>query len=91
MYWTDSSGRIELQITKTQTLQCSHPGDCESDVMVLRQVPTIRRQLTKLSPDTVRDCLREYGAWDDAELSDHDMNLTRLLWIACCDIDEGYC
>jgi hypothetical protein len=89
MWWTESLGRIELQITKSQADSCSHPGQCDQDVADLRKNPTIRRQLQKLNPATVSECLREYGAWDDVELSDHDKNLDRLLWIACCDIAEG--
>ena len=88
MWWSESLGRIELQMTLKQAQSCSHPGDCEADVRALRQVPAIRRQLDKLDKATVRECLREYGAWDDKELADHDMNLTRLLWIACNDIVE---
>jgi hypothetical protein len=88
MYWTESSGRIELKITKAQAESCSHPGSCDNDVAHLRTVPAIRRQLDKLSPELVAECLSEYGAWDDDELSDHEQNLDRLLWIACCDLAE---
>lgn len=89
MWWTESLGRIELQITRAQAAACAHPGPCDADVAALRQVPTIRRQLDKLAPDTVRECLREYGAWDADELADHDANLSRLLWIACGDVSEN--
>ena len=88
MWWTESLGRIELQITRKQAETCSHPGPCDADVAALREVPAIRRQLARLSYDRVRDALREYGAWTDEELMDHDANLSRLLWIACCDITE---
>lgn len=88
MYWSESLGRIELKITKAQAESCSHPGPCDSDVADLRKAPAIRRQLDKLSPELVAECLREYGAWDAEELSDHDANLDRLLWIACCDLAE---
>ena len=91
MWWTESLGRIELQITKAQAHSCSHPGPCDQDVADLRKNPAIRRQLQKLNPATVADCLREYGDWDDQELLDHDQNLDRLLWCACCDIAEGNC
>ena len=90
MWWTESLGRIELQITLAQARSCSHPGPCDADVKALRQAPAIRRQLDKLSPQLVRDCLREYGAWDDEELADHDKNLDRLLWIAANDISEEH-
>jgi hypothetical protein len=89
MYWTESLGRIELQITKKQAASCSHPGQCDSDVEALMQNPSIARQLKKLDPGIVAACLKEYGAWNELELSDHKENLTRLLWCACCDISEG--
>lgn len=88
MWWTSSCGGIELQITKAQAATCSHAGDCSLDVKALSQVPKIRRQLAKLWPCAVRNELREYGAWSSEELSDHDANLQRLLWLACCYIDE---
>lgn len=88
MWWTESLGRIELKITKSQARACSHPGLCDADVSALRKVPAIRRQLEKLNPDTVREALSEYGAWDADELADDGANLDRLLWIACGDIAE---
>lgn len=88
-YWTESLGRIELNIAKKQAEACSHPGECSQDVQELRKVPQIRRQLNKLTPHLVAVCLREYGVWDDEELTDHEENLHRLLWVACCDISEG--
>lgn len=88
--WTSTgSGRIELNITKAQTAQGSHMGQCDNDIAALRQVPAIRRQLAKINPETLKDELRDYGAWDDSELADHDANLSRLLWVMCGDIVEG--
>ena len=89
MWWVESFGRIELQITKRHAQACSHAGECLGDVLALRQVPAIRRQLARLNPETVAASLREVGGWDAEELQDHDANLTRLLWLACCDIAEG--
>ena len=89
MWWTESLGRIELQITKAQAAQGAHSGQCDDDIAALRQVPAIRRQLAKLKPETVAACLREYGAWDVDELANHDDNLNRLLWLACGDIVDG--
>lgn len=89
MYWTESLGRIELQITKKQAQSCSHAGQCDVDVEALKLNPSIARQLKKLDPGIVAACLKEYGAWNELELSDHKENLTRLLWCACCDISEG--
>jgi len=89
MYWTSSSGRIELKITKAQSMQGSHQGQCDSDILQLSQVPAIRRQLNKVDPDLLREELKQYGAWEDEELLDHAQNLQRILWLACCDIVEG--
>jgi hypothetical protein len=89
MYWTESLGRIELQITKKQAESCSHAGQCDVDVEALKLNPSIARQLKKLDPVIVSAALKGYGAWNDLELSNHNDNLTRLLWVACCDISEG--
>jgi hypothetical protein len=87
-WWSESLGRIELQITREDAESASHSGQCDADVSRLRDVPYIREQLDKLSPALVVECLREYGAWDAEELADHENNLDRLLWCACCDISE---
>ena len=89
MYWTSSSGRIELNITKAQAAQGSHQGQCDNDVFLVSQEPSIRRQLNKIEPALLREELRGYGAWDEEELTDHAQNLQRLLWLACGDIVEG--
>lgn len=54
----------------------------------------ISKQLAKIDPETLRDELGEYGAWDDDGLVNHDANLMRLVWIAACDVaehPEDYC
>ena len=38
---------------------------------------------THASGDQIRTELREYGCWDDEELSDDEANRQRLLWIGC--------
>lgn len=86
MWFTTGSGRIELRLTKDQARQGSHQGQCDDDITDLRRLPAIRRQLDKIGEALLRDELREYGAWDDEDLADHDQNLSRLLWIACGDI-----
>ena len=88
MRYSTSSGSIELNITKTQARQGSHMGKCDADIADLCKVPAIKRQLDKLDPAVVAGELRDYGAWDEKELTDHEDNLGRLLWIACGDIIE---
>ncbi len=89
MYWTSSSGKIELNITKTQAKQGIRQGQCDADIEQLKQVPAIRRQLDKLTQNDVVEEIKRYGAWEDSELTNHVVNLSRLLWLACGDIVEG--
>lgn len=87
-WFSTSSGRVELQITRAQAAACSHPGPCDADVLALSQVPTVARQLRKIPAEVLAAELKEYGAWDAVELADHNQNLQRLLWLACGDITE---
>lgn len=89
MYWTSSSGRIELQITKAIASSCSHQGQCDDDVQACLELPAIKRQFNKLDPIVLANELREYGTWEDDELLDHEANKQRLLWIASGDIVDG--
>lgn len=88
MYACTSSGRIELQMTRAQAVGASHPGQCDADVLALSRTPKIARQLARIDPALLREELREYGAWDDEELQDHQQNLQRILWILAGDIIE---
>lgn len=87
-YWYSGCGRIQLQMTLDEARSASHPGPCDADVRTLSALPHIRHQLDDIDPAALRRVLREYGAWDDAELSDHDQNLQRVLWLAAGDILE---
>ena len=90
-YWSSGCGRVELTFTSLDQAQsCAQPGrDAGDDVAALRTDEAIEKQLQALDHDRVNDTLREYGAWSDEERSDHDANLTRLLWIACGDVSEN--
>jgi len=81
--------RFELKMTKAQAASAAHSGRCDDDVEALAKVPAIRRQLAKIEPEALRAELKEYGAWDAAELADHSANLLRIVWIAAGDISEG--
>lgn len=89
MFWTTGSGRIELNITKNDASFAGHPGSCDNEVLQLSKKPAIKRQLAKIPVDLLASELKEYGAWDEIELQDHNQNLQRLLWLACGDISEG--
>jgi len=86
MWFTSSSGRIELKLTRDQAHTGYHQGACDDGVNYLKTVPAIRRQLNKIDAITLRVELREYGAWDETQLEDHEANLSRLVWLACGDI-----
>lgn len=88
MYWSSSSGRIELMMTLRDARGASHQGQCDEDVKLLSEQPRISRQLRKIKADELRAELKEYGAWDERELSDHDQNLQRILWLAAGDVLE---
>lgn len=86
--WT-SFNNLEIEMTLKQAESCSQPGqDAEPDVLVLMQDPKIRRQRRKIDPELVRQELREYGAWEEEELADDDMNWVRILWLGANDISE---
>ena len=89
MWFTSSSGRIELQMTLEQARMASHQGPCDADVKFLSSLPNIARQTAKLNPAILAGELKEYGAWDKEELPDHDQNIQRLLWLAAGDIVDG--
>jgi hypothetical protein len=75
-------------MTLEQARAASHQGQCDLDVLELSRHPVIARQLAAIKPETLVAELREYGAWDDDELSDHAQNLQRLLWLMAGDIVE---
>lgn len=88
MYYSTSSGRIELNITRNDAHTGYHQGQCDDDVAGLLNKPSIRRQMDKLDPKLIREELAEWGAWDDEDLKDHEQNKARMLWLACAGIVE---
>ena len=89
MWFTSSHGTIEIDMTLAQAQSASHQGQCDADVLALSQHRKIRPQLERIDPEVLRQELREYGAWDEQELADHQQNLQRILWIAAGDIVEN--
>lgn len=88
-YWTCGRGGIEFVMTLAEARSISHSGPCDDDVATLIKRPKFRSQLDDIDPDMLRAELKEYGAWEDAELQDHDTNLQRILWLAAGDIADG--
>ena len=83
-----SFDRFELQMTKAQAAGASHQGQCGPDVKALSAHPKIAKQLRELDSDTLREELREYGAWSDDELQDRAQNEQRILWLAAGQIND---
>ena len=79
---------FEIQMTRNQAESASHPGPCDSDVRDLLNDRKIARQLDKIAPEKIAAELKEYGAWDEVELSDNEANKARILWIACGNITD---
>ena len=79
----------DLRLTKSDANKGSHSGQCDQDVKELKEKTYIKKQLSKLDPIKLAKELCECGAWDETELSDHDANIDRWLWISCADIVEG--
>ena len=88
-HWMCGSGYVELQIKFDDAKDVARSGRNDDDVLALSKVPHIANQLAGIDPEKLRKTLDEFGAWDDKELSDHDQNLQRILWIACWDVVEG--
>lgn len=87
--WISSAGTLELRLWPADARSCAHAGDCEADVRALLAVPYVARQVARWPAEKLRLELRDYGAWDDAELADDAMNRIRLLWIAAGDMADG--
>lgn len=88
MWWSSSSGKVELNITLSDAKLCSHMGHCDSDVTYMLGLPKYAKQMSALSKDGIVEELREYGAWSTKDLSDVLQNERRIFWIACCDLAE---
>ena len=86
--WNYSNYGNDLRLTTADAANCSHSGDCESDVMEVMNKPYIKKQLTSIDKNQLIKELSEYGAWDDSELQNHETNLMRWIWISAADIME---
>lgn len=87
-WYASNNGRVNLEITTQQALDCTRPGDNGPSVQKLAAVREIAEQLDKLAPEDVVAELRETGGWSDHELANHGANRLRLLWLACHDVIE---
>jgi hypothetical protein len=80
----DEYGNFLGKIPKQCVADCSHSGDCYSDV-----VAWVDKLSFNVPPSLARRYLQDFGAWDDLDDCSHDVLNQRVLWIACCDIKEN--
>lgn len=80
---------VELGLTRSDVLACSHSGPCDTDVAEVLRKPYIRRQFASMDPADIRLELKEYGCWDAEELADEEQNRARVVWLAANDIAEA--
>jgi hypothetical protein len=81
--------RFELNIPLTFVNSCTQPGqDASDDVDLALKDQSIDDQLGLIDPDLIREELKEYGAWDEEELSDDYENMQRIVWIAACNAKD---
>ena len=86
VYVSSGCGRIELALTLADAQSASHQGQCDDDVAALLEVPYVAAQVAEWDQGMLREVLREYGAWDAAELGDDAANRARMLWLLAGDI-----
>lgn len=78
-----------IEISDEQVQSAAQTGSNDAAVAELREVPEIKEQLDKIDSKALKSELKEYGAWTEKELENHDENLSRILWIACWNIADG--
>lgn len=90
LWGSASSGLIEIKFTKEQAYRAFHPGDCENDVLELLRDPEFSDQFISYDDQLLIDELLEYGAWEEEELQDRQLNIMRLVWLLGSDAAENH-
>lgn len=65
---------------------CPQSGSCDNAIAEFREDDEVAEELSKIDAEKLKTELKEYGAWTDEELEDHNENLDRILWIAIFNI-----
>jgi hypothetical protein len=88
LWYSSGCGRIAFQLSADCVADICQSGNNGPQVFFWRQQDDVAAILGAVPPDLLASELRGYGAWDDDELSDHEKNLDRLLWLAAWQIHE---
>jgi len=86
--WNDTNYGNDLRLTRADAAMCSHSGACDDDVAFLITKPYVKKQIACIDPEQLKKELKEYGAWDDEELSVHEDNIRRWVWISAGTIAD---
>ncbi len=78
-----------LRLTQDDIDSVPRSGPADDAIAALRRDSRIESQLQSADMRAVRDHLRGYGAWDDAELADDEASRDRWLWLAIGDCQEN--
>lgn len=88
MRWV-SSNRYEFQLRQSEVDSLPQSGAADDAVEALATNPEVRARMAHISPESLAAELKEYGAWDETELADHEQNIRRALWIGALDVREN--
>ncbi len=86
-----SFNRFEIEIPQYIVDSVPQSGPADYAIRNARTDFFVLEQLAKIDPDKLKAELKEYGAWDEIQLSNHSDNLDRILWIAVGNIQDGNC
>ena len=86
--WNSTNYGNDLKLTRRDAEACSASGDNEAAVNEVIVKPYVKKQLATIDPEQLKKELKDYGAWDETELANHQDNLQRWLWISAGDCIE---
>ena len=89
-YWTSSCGRIEIPFFKKDYSSVPLMGRADDAVEYLIKQPELVKRFDKYNDETIFKVVREiFGDYTDEELKDRTENIRKIIWVACCDLQEG--
>ncbi|SAK58933.1 hypothetical protein AWB81_01770 [Caballeronia arationis] len=88
--WSSPCGRLDLELTATQIFSVNLVGLQDQEIRRLSEDPDVKDQTAFWAAEVVAAHLREYGAWSEEELKDHQANIQRTLWTVCCELRDSY-
>lgn len=88
--WSSGCGRIELPLFKKEYSTVPLSGRADDAVEALMKQPDIIKRFDKYSDETIFKVVRPiFGDYTDEELQDRTENIRKIIWIACCELQEG--